>query len=181
MDFIFYNILTQFTQFYDIYYKQLTQFYDLRHNELTTLLPIIISSVTLAITAITLIVGHYKLKQSEQVKMVHDIQLTYNSALDKFKESVKKYQSDSSKIDDLFYDYLDIVMPLQWYLFLRKKKQMGKLFDNQFQTYFKAIYIPYIVGYKSKMKEGKGYDLVLKKLQKMEIEEKKKKKKNNES
>jgi hypothetical protein len=74
--------------------------------------------------------------------------------------------------NEAFSEYLSMIMALQWYIFLRKEKQIDEIFDKHFKTNFEGIYIPYIKEYKKKMKQGLGYDLVLQELQEIEKEKK---------
>jgi len=98
---------------------------------------LIISFSSIILATITFVVTQSRMKKSEQIKIVHDIQDSYFKAFDKYSESFSKDLKSES------IDYLNLLSILDWYSFLRSKNQINKEFDTIFDTYFRAAHIPY--------------------------------------
>lgn len=105
-------------------------------NIIITLIPIAISVFALGITIITYFKTIPKMKKAEQIKMVHDIQIMYLSAFEKYAKVIK----EKDEYQFQFICYTSLLDALEWYIFLKNDNQLSDVFDQHFKTYFKAVY-----------------------------------------
>lgn len=103
---------------------------------LILIVPLVVSGITLAYTVNTFHKTIPKMKKSEQIKMVHDIQTMYLNAFDKYVKSIK--DNDERKFKVIC--YTSLLNALEWYMFLKDSGQLDNIFDNHFETYFIATY-----------------------------------------
>jgi hypothetical protein len=99
----------------------------------------LILSITSIIIAITVfVVTYFKMKKSEQIRMVHDIQESYFKAFNPFRESHQRFmesQTGNNNRENALMDFFGLCNILEWYLFLRAKNQINSQFDEVINTY----------------------------------------------
>ena len=98
-----------------------------------------IASIIVAITVF--VVTYYKMKKSEKIKMVHDIQESYFKAFEKFRESQQRFlesQTGNNNRENTLIDFFGLCNILEWYLFLRAQKQIDSQFDEMIDTYIRG-------------------------------------------
>ncbi|ALI37216.1 hypothetical protein NMY3_03029 [Candidatus Nitrosocosmicus oleophilus] len=128
-------------------------------------IPLIISGITLAYTVNTFYKTIPRMKKSEQIKMVHDIQTMYLSAFDKYVKSIK----DNDEHRYIVICYTSLLNALEWYMFLKDTGQLEDVFDNHFETYFIAT-CKVFEDYKDDIKD-RNYIRVRKKWEKMKSQD----------
>src|SRR5687768_6824140 len=91
---------------------------------LILIIPLVISGITLAYTINTFHKTIPKMKKSEQIKMVHDIQTMYLSAFNKYVKSIK--DKDEYRFEVIC--YTSLLDALEWYMFLKDTGQLDNIF-----------------------------------------------------
>jgi hypothetical protein len=121
-------------------------------------LGISIASIIVAITVF--VVTYYKMKKSEQIKMVHDIQESYFKAFDKFRESHQRFiesQTGNNNRENASIDFIGLCNILEWYAFLRAQKQIDCKFDDMFDNYFRGARGMHLKHYQNISLDGHRY------------------------
>jgi hypothetical protein len=100
----------------------------------------IIALGALILSGFTFVRTRMKMNKSEQIKMVHEIQMMYLDLFDRYKNTIKEFNHEESN-QYVVTSYIGLFDPLEWYAYLREKNQVSEEFDMIFNTYFKAVHL----------------------------------------